>query len=229
MHQNWGKLLFMHWPIEAEALRPLVPSAMEIDTFAGSAWIAIAPFTMWDIRALPPYLPAIPGLSRMHELNVRTYVYFNGAPGVWFFSLDCNSKSAVFAARRFYFLPYHNAEIDLRQEDETIHYNLTRTEDPPARFAASWRIGEALSRSQPGSLEFFLTERYCLYSEYEGEIHRAQIHHQQWPLQKAVIASLDSNMVECNGLPHLNREPLVHYAEEVNVDIWPLEKLVSDL
>src|SRR5882672_3491683 len=99
MHQSWGKLLFMHWPIDAAQLRQLIPTELEIDTFAGNAWIAVVPFTMWDTRALPPYLPAVPGLSAMHELNVRTYVHYNGVPGVWFFSLDCNSRAAVFGAR----------------------------------------------------------------------------------------------------------------------------------
>ena len=86
MHQNWGKLLFMHWPIAAELLRPLIPAQLEIDTFEGSAWIGVVPFTMWGIRA--SFLPPIPGTSAFHELNVRTYVHCNGVPGVWFFSLD---------------------------------------------------------------------------------------------------------------------------------------------
>ena len=102
MHQTWGKLLFMHWRIDAKLLRPLIPDALEIDTFDGTAWIAIAPFTMWDIRAFPPFIPPLPGLSSAHELNVRTYVHYDRVPGVWFFSLDCNSAAAVLGARTFF-------------------------------------------------------------------------------------------------------------------------------
>ena len=91
MHQEWGKLLFMHWRIPESLLRPHIPRSLEIDTYGDSAWIAITPFTMWDIRGLPPYMPPIPGLDSMNELNVRTYVHYNGVPGVWFFSLDCDS------------------------------------------------------------------------------------------------------------------------------------------
>ena len=98
MHQEWGKLLFMHWRVSPSLLRPHIPAALEIDTYGDWAWIAIAPFTMWDIRALPPYMPPIIGLNEMHELNVRTYVHYNGVPGVWFFSLDANSTAAVLAA-----------------------------------------------------------------------------------------------------------------------------------
>jgi len=225
MHQNWGKLLFMHWRINEKLLRPLIPSALEIDAFDGSAWIAITPFTMWDIRALPPFLPPVPGLSSAHELNVRTYVHLDSVPGVWFFSLDCNSAAAVLAARTFYYLPYYKAEIELEETNEKIDYSSVRTEDPPAQFQASWTIGESLPTSQPGSLEFFLTERYCLYSEREGRPYRARIHHPPWPLQTAKLISLDSSMVESHGLPTPKGEPLLHYCEEISVDIWPLKKI----
>src|SRR5688572_317020 len=90
MRQHWGKLLFMHWPIDEIYLRSLIPSQLAIDSFDGSAWIGVVPFTMWGIRA--SFLPPIPGTSAFHELNVRTYVTLNGIPGVWFFSLDAANK-----------------------------------------------------------------------------------------------------------------------------------------
>lgn len=226
MHQRWGKLLFMHWRIEPKLLRPLIPTALEIDTFDGSAWIAVVPFTMWDIRPFPPYMPPVPGLSAMHELNVRTYVYHHEVPGVWFFSLDCNSAAAVLAARTFYHLPYYNADITLKQNAETINYEVQRTDDPAADFRASWGTGERLDYSHPGSLEFFLTERYCLYAEHRKHIYRARIFHEPWPLQKATINECTSSMIEATGLPSPQGEPLLHYAEELSVDIWGLARVV---
>lgn len=224
MHQNWGKLLFMHWRFDAARLRPLIPAGLEIDTFDGSAWIAIVPFTMWDIRAFPPYVPAVPGLSAMHELNVRTYVVLNGTPGVWFFSLDCNSAAAVFGARTFYYLPYYNADLTLEQEGSTINYSLTRTDKPAGTFCASWNIGLSLPTSTPDSLEFFLTERFCLFSEHKGDLYRSTIHHEAWPLQTATLNSHSSTMIEVLNLPEPTEAPLLHYAEEISVDIWKLEK-----
>lgn len=224
MHQTWGNLLFMHWRIDERLLRPLIPEAFEIDTFDGSAWIAITPFTMWDIRAFPPFIPPVPGLSSMHELNVRTYVHVDRVPGVWFFSLDCNSAAAVLGARTFYHLPYYNAEIELEQEAKTIDYSLSRIDDPPAEFEASWKIGDTLDYSHPGSLAFFLTERYCLFSESEGDLYLARIYHEPWPLQKATLISLSSSMIESQDLPTPKGDPLLHYAEEISVEIWPLEE-----
>jgi uncharacterized protein YqjF (DUF2071 family) len=226
MHQDWGKLLFMHWRIAAGTLRPHIPERLEIDTFDGSAWIAVTPFTMWDIRAFPPLLPPVPGLSRMHELNVRTYVHLNGVPGVWFFSLDANSAIAVMAARTLFHLPYFNAQMELDQQGETIVYSSRRTETnaPAARLDATWKIGEPLPESVPGTLEFFLTERYCLYTAHKNNLYRCRIAHAPWPLQRAGLSSFNSTMLESHGLPTPGGDPLLHYAESISVDIWNLER-----
>jgi len=224
MHQKWGKLLFMHWRIDADLLRPLIPAGLEIDKFDGSAWIAIVPFTMWDIRAFPPYVPTLPGLNAMHELNVRTYVHLNGTPGVWFFSLDCNNTAAVLGARNFYYLPYYNAEIVLEQRNSIISYSLKRTDEPVATFEATWNIGVPLPTSKEDSLEFFLTERFCLFSEHKGNLYQSRIHHQSWPLQTATLVGHSSKMIEVLNLPEPSDVPLLHYAEAIAVDIWMLQK-----
>ena len=225
MHQTWGKLLFMHWRIDENLLRPHVPDSLEIDTYGGSAWIAITPFTMWDVRALPPYIPPVPGLSSLHELNVRTYVHHNGVPGVWFFSLDTNSSAAVVAARTVYHLPYYYAAIDLKQRGKKITYDLSRDDDPAADFKAAWTIGDPLPQSQPGSKEFFLTERYLLYSEDDDQLYRARIHHDPWQLQEAELTKWGSTMLEASRLTQPKNDPIVHYAEEIDVEIWYLEKV----
>ena len=225
MRQHWGKLLFMHWRIDAQLLRPLIPRELEIETCDGSAWIGVIPFTMWGIRA--SFLPPIPGTSAFHELNVRTYVHYQGFPGVWFFSLDAANRLAVWGARKFYGLPYFNASMALDQEGDTIHYSSTRDDSRGAAAAldAIWHIGHRTPGTHPGSLDFFLTERYCLYSKHKNRICRARIHHHPWPLQTATLSSYHSTMIESHLLPCPSDEPLLHYAEELSVDIWPLSKV----
>jgi uncharacterized protein YqjF (DUF2071 family) len=223
MEHHWGKLLFMHWPISAERLRPLIPPQLTIDTFDGEAWVGVTPFTLWDVRL--SFTPPVPYLSDFHELNVRTYVLYRGVPGVWFFSLNTNSSMTVFGARTFYFLPYFNARIDLRQEGDIIHYHLRRTDaERPGAFDASWEIGKELPEAEPGTLEFFLTERYCLYSASGESIYRARIHHRPWPLRQAALLSHASDIAESDYLPRLKGKPLVHYAEALAVDVWRPEK-----
>ncbi|MGH9931173.1 MAG: YqjF family protein [Pyrinomonadaceae bacterium] len=225
MYQKWGKLLFMHWRLDEKMLRPLIPSQLEIDTFDGSAWIGVVPFTMWGIRA--SFLPAIPGTSAFHELNVRTYVRHRGVPSVWFLSLDAANRLAVWGARTFYHLPYFNAQMSLNQTGNTISYSSVRKDrrGAPAELEATWNIGETLPPTSPGSLEFFLTERYCLDTEHRGKLYRARIHHRPWPLKQAELASLNSSMIESHGLPTLEGDPLLYYCEELSVDIWPLKRI----
>lgn len=220
---NWGKLLFMHWPVDAKRLRPLIPERLTIDTFEGKAWIGVVPFTMWGVR--PSFMPPVPGLSEFHELNVRTYVHLDGVPGVWFHSLDAASSLAVWGARTFFHLPYFNAEMSLEQEDERIVYSSTRTDAPAAHFQATWRIGEELPTSEPGSLDFFLTERYCLYAaDHDDQLYQLRIHHPPWPLQRAELSAHTSTMIESHGLPTPHGDPLLHYAEALHVEAWPLER-----
>lgn len=251
MYQTWGKLLFMHWPIDLEILRPLIPSQLSIDTFAGQAWIGVVPFTMWGIRA--SFLPPIPGTSAFHELNVRTYVHCDGVPGVWFFSLDAANSLAVWGAQTFYNLPYFNATMSLTQKGNAIDYSSVRTDArtysqffaaeaeafsadfesiqfqdlPQAKLEASWKPGEPLPPAQPGSIEFFLTERYCLYSYRRRKLYRSRIFHDPWPLRAASVDSCQSTMLESLGIAQPQGEPLLHYAESIAVDIWPLTQ-VSD-
>jgi uncharacterized protein len=224
MYQSWGKLLFMHWALPAEALRPFIPKRLEIDTFSGKAWIAVTPFTIWNAR--PVFTPPLPWLSDFHELNVRTYVHLDGVPGVWFFSLDADSLVAVLAARTFFHLPYHSAQIDLRQEGKTIFYQSKRADQSAAaEFNAVWQIEDKLLHAVPDTLEFFLVERYCLYTSHEEKLYRGRIFHPSWPLQTAELSSYQSTMIESQGLPGPNGDPLVHYAEALEVEIWPLEEV----
>jgi uncharacterized protein len=248
MHQNWGKLLFMHWRIDEAELRRLIPSQLSIDTFDGSAWIGVVPFTMWGIRA--SFLPPIPGTSAFHELNVRTYVHYRGVPGVWFFSLDATHSLAIWGARTFYHLPYFKAQMELAEAGKTIDYSSRRMDDltyakffsddksgfggqlgatagtlPNARLKVIWSIGAPLPAAAPESLEFFLTERYCLYSYDQGRLYRCRIFHEPWPLQTAKLNSLDSTMIESLGLETPGGDPVLHYAEEIAVDIWGLKRV----
>ena len=181
MYQSWDKVLFLHWQIDVSALRPLIPEPLEIDTYDGRAYIAVTPLTLWNVR--PAFVPPLPWFSEFHELNVRTYVHHEGVPGVWFFSLDANRLLPVWGARTFFFLPYFDAHIDLRSDGRATSFRQTRTSDEHARFEVEWTAEGEVFHAQPGSLEFFLIERYCLYTSHENEIYRCRINHEEWPLQ----------------------------------------------
>jgi uncharacterized protein len=222
MHQSWGGLLFMHWPVPARSLRPLIPDPLAIDTFEGVAWVGITPFTTWGLR--PVLLPAVPFLSESHEINVRTYVHLNGTPGVWFFSLDANNPLAIWGARLAFHLPYFAARMSIERQDSTIHFTSRRTHRhaASAEFEASWTVGDRLAQPEPGSLDFFLIERYCLYAARKGKLYRARIFHRPWPLHAARLLSCRSTMIEAQRLHSPKAEPLLHQqGDPLRVQIWP--------
>ncbi|HWI39863.1 MAG TPA: DUF2071 domain-containing protein [Verrucomicrobiae bacterium] len=227
MYQTWGKLLFLNWRIPAPLIRRLVPPRLEIDTDReGSAWITLTPFTMWNIR--PPFLPPLPFASSSHELNVRTYVHLDGVPGVWFLSLEASNPLAVAAARLAFGLPYYRASMELAEEGEEVRYRSVRKHRGGARadFSAEWRGGDPLPQAAPGTLEFFLVERYCLYTVRGGTLYRSRIHHPPWPLRQASLRCLRTNMIESHGLPTPEEEPLLLLqGAPLKVGIWPLEKV----
>jgi uncharacterized protein YqjF (DUF2071 family) len=223
MYQSWGNLLFMHWQMPSQILRPLVPNRLSLDSFDGQTWVGLIPFTIWDSRII--FTPAVPWLSTFHEINVRTYVYLDGVPGVWFFSLDADSVLAVRGARRFFHLPYQKAHIMLQQRGNTIHYVSQREQGLSADFEATWIIGRRLPQAEPGSLDFFLTERYCLFTSYEEKLYRCHIHHEPWPLYSASLSEYRSTLMEANGLPSPELEPLLRCGGPVHVQIWPLEEI----
>ena len=225
---SWRDLLFMHWPVEVDDLRPLVPPTLSIDTFEGSAWLGVVPFDMIGVR--PHFLPAIPKLSHFPEINLRTYVTAEGKPGVWFFSLDAHSRVAVRLARATFHLPYFDAEMSCHASGEEVDYRSVRTHRgaPEVKFAARYRpVGEP-SESGKGSIENFLTERYCLYSaDRKGNVRRGEVHHHLWPLQPAEAEVSMLAMTQQIGLKLPETDPVLHFSKRLDVLAWLPRRLAS--
>jgi uncharacterized protein YqjF (DUF2071 family) len=222
MGQTWDDLLFAHWRVDAAALGELVPAGLEVQEHDGSAWLGVTPFVLNNFR-LRGMLP-LPVVSSFPEINVRTYVSAEGKPGIWFFSLDTSSRGAVEAARRLYKLPYFHARMAVEHVAGRVDYSSTRRESPrPFVFTGSYAATGEATIAEPGTLEYFLTERYCLYSADESRLHRAEIHHPPWPLRPA-DAELELNTMPPDGL-ELQSEPLFHLGARQDVVIWPLERV----
>jgi uncharacterized protein YqjF (DUF2071 family) len=223
MGQTWEDLLFAHWRVPLEAVRAHVPAELEVELRDGSAWIAITPFRLTGLRARGT-LP-LPRVSSFLEVNVRTYVRAaDGKPGIWFFSLDASSRLAVEAARRTYKLPYFHARMSATRRGEWIEYECARIEERGRVFSGRYRPVGAVFNAEPDSLEWFLTERYCLYTTDErGVVHRAEIHHEPWPLQaaEAEIELTTLSPIELDGAP------LCHFSRRQDVVVWPLEPVAA--
>jgi uncharacterized protein YqjF (DUF2071 family) len=226
MTQTWHHVLFLHWPVDARMLRSRLPAGVELDVFEGQAYVGVVPFYMTNVS--PRGVPALPHVSTMPETNVRTYVVAKGIPGVYFFSLDAASALVVGAARAMFHLAYYTAEMDLEERDGWIHYRTRRVlgRTRPAELRGRYRGVGAAETPVPGSLEHFLTERYCLYSfDRAFHMYRVNIHHGPWRLTPA-DAELDVNtMADASGIRLPAVSPLAHYARRQDTVVWPLQRV----
>jgi uncharacterized protein len=224
MRQTWCDLLFAHWPVPARSLRGLVPAGIEIDEREGTSWVGVVPFRMEGVTARG--LPDVPGLSAFPELNLRLYVRVDDKPGVWFISLDATSWLTVWGARRFFHLPYFHADMEAREEGGRVVYRSVRgsgTDGGGARveFRGSYGPTSDVFESRPGSLEHFLTERYCLYAQAsDGAILRAEIHHRPWPLQAASADIAENTIGDAQGIALPGPPALLHFSRRLDVVNW---------
>jgi uncharacterized protein len=226
MAQTWERLLFAHWPVSEEVLRSLVPAGLTLQTFDGRAWLGITPFMLSGLRLRA--VPLLPSLAPFPELNVRTYVTLDDRPGVFFFSLDAASALAVAGARSVYSLPYFRARFTVTSGRTGVVYHCRRTHRgaPPAEFSAGYRPIGPIMACTPGTLGHWLTERYCLYAVTRGgRLRRAEIHHPVWPLQWAEAEIRTNTMTDGLGIQLPRSDPVLHFAERLDVYVWPPETL----
>jgi uncharacterized protein YqjF (DUF2071 family) len=234
-YQRWSNLLFLHWPVPADEIRPLIPERLDVDTYEGKAWVGIVLFEMSGVR--PWWFPPVPWVSSFPEFNVRTYVHRGGEdPGVWFFSLDAARSIAVLVARWRWKLPYYKAAMQVRRRDERLSYHSERLwpgeVGPGVHVEAEfgdWIVGLEKGLGQgharPGTFEHFLAERYLLFCEAGGKLLRGQVHHTPYPLRDAEVLTYKESLLAACGLPPAEGQPHSLFSEGVSVEVFPLEAL----
>ncbi len=233
MRQRWRELLFLHWPLPAETLRPLVPPQLDLDLFEGQAYVGLVAFTMKGVR--PVGLPPVRRLSSFHETNVRTYVHHGGRdPGVWFFSLDAANAIAVALARRFFHLPYFHARMFLEREPaagpgapQPILFASTRIrpEPQPASYLIRAVPNGPAHDAEPGSLEHFLIERYLLYAHFDDRVYVGQVHHEPYPVQSAAVLSLDESLLAAAGITRPDIPSFAHFASGFDAKVYAIRQV----
>jgi uncharacterized protein YqjF (DUF2071 family) len=225
MRQRWSRILFLHWQVDPAPLRALLPPGLHLDLHEGAAWLGIVPFFMERVR--PSFLPVVPGLSWFLELNVRTYVHDdNGVPGVWFHSLDCNQPIAVELARNLFHLPYQHARMSCRTIGRGTEYTCQRRgAGEEARF--HYRPAGPARTAEPGSLEFFLAERYLLYSAAKDDtLFEGRVHHEPYQLAPAQCEEWSTLPAAWDGLPQpAFPAPSALWVDHVDVSVYPLRRL----
>lgn len=228
LRQRWTKLLFAHWPIPVEDLQRKLPRGLGADTHDGWAWIGVVPFLMDRVRVriAGDFTVGVPTATAFPELNLRTYVIApDGKPGIYFFSLDASSLSAVVGARVGFALPYFWSRMHAAEVAGTMHYRSRRVLGRAADFAAHYR---SLGTPSPDdSLRSFLTERYSFYTRRFGQVQAGEIDHAPWSLQNAEADFDTNNLPSSFGFTLPNRSPVLHYAPEVHMQAWTLRRIAT--
>ena len=219
-YQRWRSLLFLHWPLPPEQLRPLVPAELSLDLHDEMAYLGIVLFAMEGVRHR--WWPE-PLSMQFLEVNVRTYVHHGETPGIYFLSLDANSRLATWGARTFWSLPYHHARMQMSAGEEETTYSIHRNRSGP-HLRARYRVGEMLGASQPGTLEHFLLERYWLFTLHRGQLCKAQVHHRPYVAEQATLLEYEGQLGAAAGLPQLGEDPpLVHFVRGVDAEVFRLQ------
>lgn len=221
MAMSWHDVLFAHWSLPPEDVRRLVPACLELDLFDGRAWVAVVPFRMTDVRAR--FTPAIPGPGAFPELNLRTYVRSGDRAGVYFWSLDAASRIAVRAARTAFGLPYYDAAMECVHQGADVAYTSRRTHRgaPHAELTVRYGPDGAPLHAAPGTLDHWLTERYCLFAvDRDGRAHRGDIHHAPWPLQRAHAEFGSNTIAAAAKLTLPATPPHLLFARRLDVVAW---------
>jgi uncharacterized protein len=230
MRMRWRELLFAHWSVDPAVIAPLIPRGLQLDLFEGRCYVGAVPFLMEGVT--PRLVPPLPGWHAFPELNLRTYVKSGeekagGKPGVWFFSLDAGQKLAVRVARRLFHLPYFDAKFEIELTGEEVRYAAMRTHRgaADARFTARYRPLGPVYRAQTGTLEDWLTARYCLYSaDSSGRIYRGEIDHEPWPLQQAEAGVQVNTLGTWLGIEMNGKPELLHFAKSLDVKAWMVQR-----
>jgi uncharacterized protein YqjF (DUF2071 family) len=220
---RWEHLLFLHWAWDPGEIQKTLPRGLFVDTFDDQAWLGIVPFFMRRVH--PRGLPCIPWLSDFLELNVRTYVYDNsGRPGVWFYSLVCNQPVAVEFAKRYFHLNYVHARMHAQVDQGAFWtYRAKRRQMPAAQFRFTTPSGPK-TETQPGSLEFFLVERYFLFSaDRRNRLYYGQVHHPPYRIGPALVEGWSFNPAAADGFSAPEHGPdHVAAAEDLEVEAWAI-------
>jgi uncharacterized protein len=228
MFQKWRDLTFLHVSTEPGQIQPLLPAGLQVDTFPDDrgrdrGWITLSPFRMFDVHI--PGIPPIPGFDHFPETNLRTYVHRGGSrPGVWFFSLDIDSAVAAAAARLAYGLPYFDASMTCTAGDESATYTSRRSDASQASLDMTTAIGVGRPKAEPGTLEFFLIERYLLYGYQDGALVEGQVNHEPYPIREAMPAIATETIRAAAGLEECPWE-LFHFSPGVNVKVFAPKRL----
>lgn len=226
MTQQWNNMAMFHWPIDTALLEKQIPEQLKIDTFDGVGWLSFAVFQVTHSRIRG--FPKVPYFSTFIQINVRTYVTYNGVSGVYFFSLDANKWPIVFGAKVAMKLPYKLAQMTMKNEQTDMYFNSSRKKTGSGSPAFTCQYRPTSESFYPGanSLDYWLLERYCLWTTKGKSVFRSDIHHDRWKVTQAKATIHENSIATFLPQSSFQTEPLLHFTNEKTAFLWPLRLII---
>ncbi len=199
LSQWWRELTFLHWPVPAERIAPLLPAGTRPDVLDGTSYVGLIAFRMSRVGPGPG--PGVPYFGEFAETNVRLYTVDDaGRRGVLFRSLDAARLAPVLVARLGFGLPYVWSRMRLTRDGDSVAYTSRRRWPGPrgARCDLRVRIGEPVE--SPSPLEDFVTARWGLHWDGWGRTRYLPNVHPRWPLYRASLEYLSDEVVAAAGV-----------------------------
>jgi uncharacterized protein len=222
--QSWRDLLFCHWQVPGSVLQRLLPAGLEVDTWDGSGWVSAVAFRLTVRRR---WLPPVPLVSSVLELNLRTYVLYHGEPAIYFLSIHAGKRSVVRLARWFTPLPYRFASIHYARRPERFDFHSHEPANSPdrtfsVRFVPEGREREAL----PGTFDSWLLERYRLHAtDKDRSLLATVVQHPPWRFHDVTVSISENTLGRAFDIDLSPPPQRCHFATGVRALVWPFARL----
>jgi uncharacterized protein YqjF (DUF2071 family) len=213
---------FVHWPVSAAAIDPLVPAWTEPDTFDGSAWVSAVAVAVDRFDTF-----GVPVREGVQSLNLRTYVTTPSLDrAVHFLSLDVNDRIAADSMRALFQLPTYSAELRRSPSEDDTDVVVQRRDGSGARLRGAFDPVGDPGTVAPDTLPSFLVnrERYVANGPFGTRL-VGSVGHPPWRIQPADATLEDRTILDAASIEAVDDPPLVHYSPGLDMAVGRLEPL----
>ncbi len=199
---DWDRVLMLHYEIDPNVLRPLVP--FPLDLRGGKAYVTLVAFTLRGLRPhrggrLAAWL--LRPIATHGFLNIRTYVRVGTMTGIYFITEYLDNRLSLRLGPPTFGLPYRHARIHYEHDGETgTLRGLVGDHATGVALAYEARLGAALrfGPAPAGSLTAWLMERYVAFTA-RGKKHRFfHVWHAPWPAAPVAVVIHDDSLLRAH-------------------------------
>ncbi|MFC4736591.1 DUF2071 domain-containing protein [Bacillus daqingensis] len=215
--QTWENMLLYHLEVDPDRLAEALPEPFQPSLFDGKAWLTTACFTCRSSSAV--FLGRSLSLPVYEEVQVRTYLDYDGDPGLYMFSSDVSHRSVVKGARLTLKLPFYEASIERRRD--TAYHVMSKRLKSDARFQAAFRPG---TQRDTTTFADWAGNRSCMWKKTKNGVEKAVINPGGWDLYEAEAEVSSSGMYPFLAEDAFTGRSRVQFCPERVTHFYPFQR-----